>query len=166
MSQTTKYILAATTFLTVPAFAFAQAVATAPESSINWTPIVTAIVGGVFSVIGIVATSLINSRMKDKQAADVLDKAVANSLGAVQNAVTNQLQSHPLETAIPGISAPVAKGVQYVIDHAGDEATRLGVTPEAIADKVEAKMGLAQIPAPPASPPATVTPPVTPVVQP
>jgi hypothetical protein len=123
--------------------------ATPPPSTIDFTSIAVAVVGGVFSIIGIVATSLINSRMKDTQAAATLNTALTNSLGAVQNAVDVGLKLHPLQATLPaGVSPQVATGVQYVLDHAGDEATRLGVTPAAMADKIEAKMGLTKIPGP------------------
>lgn len=129
------------TFL-VPTTAFAQTVAAPPT---DFTPIVVAIVGGVFSVIGIVATAMINSHMKDAQAAATLNAAIGNSLGAVQNALDAGLKSHPLQAAIPGISPAMAAGVQYGLDHAGDEAERLGVSPAAIADKIDARLGLAKI---------------------
>jgi hypothetical protein len=38
--------------------------------------------------------------------------------------------------------------VQYVLDHAGAEATRLNLTPIAIADKINAQIGLAKIVSP------------------
>ena len=36
----------------------------------------------------------------------------------------------------------LAPGVQYVLDHAGSEAERFGLTPESIADKIVAQLGL------------------------
>ena len=39
----------------------------------------------------------------------------------------------------------MAAGVQYVLDNAGDEAARLGITQEKIASKIDAQIGLANI---------------------
>jgi hypothetical protein len=140
MSTTVRLISLATILL--PTAAFAQTGAAPPT---DFTGIAIAIVGGVFSVIGIVATAMINSHMKDTQAAATLNAAIGNSLGAVQNALDAGLKSHPLQAAIPGISPTMAAGVQYGLDHAGDEAERLGVSPAAIADKIDARLGLAKI---------------------
>ena len=121
-------------------FHLAQAVAATPQT-IDFTPIVVAVVGGAFSVIGIVATALINSKMKDTQAAATLDKALTNSLGAVQNAVDANLQQHPLQATI-STTPSVAAGISYVMNNAGPEMARLGVTPAAVASKIEARIGL------------------------
>lgn len=132
----------------VPLAAFAQAVVTSPVTitaapTVDFTALAVAAVGGMFSVIGIVATALINSRMKDKQAAQVLSNAVGNALGAVNNAATAAITSHPLQAKLPAGTPPeIAAGVQYVLNNAGTEATRLGVTPDAIADKIDARLGL------------------------
>jgi len=124
-----------------------------PAAVIDWTPIVVAIVGGVFSTIGIVFTSWLASHMKDEAAAATLSTAVKNALGAAQNAVDAGLASHPLQITLPaGTSPAVAAGVQYVLSQAGPEATRLGITPDSIAAKVSAQIGLANVPAAPTAP--------------
>jgi len=136
--------------LLAPTAAVAQTAVPAP---VDFTAIAVAVVGGVFAIIGAVATALINSHMKDAQAATTLGNAVSNAMGAVQNAIDTGITSHPLQATIPGISAPMAAGVQYAMDHAGDEAIRLGVSPAEIADKIDAKLGLAKIPPPAAAAP-------------
>lgn len=152
MNTATRLIIAAASFM--PVSAFAQTVSAASPTDL--TPVVVAIVGGVFSVIGIVATALINSHMKDAQAATALNAAIGNSLGAVQNAIDAGIRSHPLQATIPGITPALAAGVQYGLDHAGEEAARLGVTPADIADKINARLGLVKI----ASSPVRVTTPM------
>jgi hypothetical protein len=123
--------------------------AAAAPAVIDWTPIVVAVVGGLFSVIGIVATALISSRMKNQQAATTLSNAVTNSLGAVQNAIDVGLTTHPLQTTLPaGTSPEVAAGVQYILNQAGPEMATLGVTPDLLAGKVEAQIGLSRAAAP------------------
>ena len=156
-----KIYLGAAGAVWIPVHAFAQTAVTtcggvgqlpcAPPV-IDFTAITIAVVGGVFAVIGAVATALVNKNVKDKQAADTLNTAITNSLGAVQNAVDTGLTAHPLQKSVIGLSPAMAAGVQYTLDHAGDEAKRLDITPAAIADKIEARMGLAKIPVPPTVP--------------
>jgi hypothetical protein len=118
-------------------------------TTIDWTPIVGAIVGGVFSIVGSVFLAWLQSHMKDQAAAATLGKAVQNALGAAQNAVDAGLKAHPLQSSLPvGTSPAVASGVQYVLNQAGPEMARLGVTPDAVAGKVEAQIGLSRIAAP------------------
>jgi hypothetical protein len=154
-----------TTFFVLAAYGqtVAPVMVQAP-GTVDFTSIAVAVIGGIFSVIGIFATYLINSRMKDTQAAAALSSAVNNSLGAAQNAIKIGLTSHPLQASIPGISASTAAATQYVLDHASEEATRFGVTPAAIADKIEAKIGLQSAPTPPVTTPVTVIPDPPPLV--
>ena len=110
---------------------------------IDFTPIVVAIVGGLFSVIGSVFLLWLQSHMKDQAAAATIGAAVKNGLGAAQNAIDAGLTAHPLQATLPaGTSPAVAAGVAYVLSQAGPEATRLGITPGAIAAKVAAQLGL------------------------
>ena len=112
------------------------------------TGIIVAVIGGVFSIAALVVGAWISSRMKDAQSAAVLGAAVKNALGAMQQAAAGVITAqHPTITIppMPGASPQLAVGVQYVLDHAGEEAARFGVTPGAIADKINAQVGLANI---------------------
>jgi hypothetical protein len=111
--------------------------------SIDLTGIAVAITGGVFSTVIAVLPIWLASHMKDKAAATALSAAVQNSLGALQQAATSAITK--ARPSIPGVPASLAPGVQYVLDHAGDEAARFGLTPVAIAQKIEARIGLANI---------------------
>jgi hypothetical protein len=122
-------------------FHLAQAMIAAAPQTFDFTPVVVAIVGGVFSVIGIIATTLINSKLKNANDAATLDRALTNSLGAVKIAVDAGLQQHPLQATV-STTPEVAAGIQYVLNNAGDEAARLGVTPAALASKIETRIGL------------------------
>lgn len=115
------------------------------SSTINATTVVIAVIGALATIISAVATAAINKYVKDTQAAAVLSNAVTNSLGAIKNAEDANLQRSPLTFAIPGVTPAVGAGIQYVLDHAGDEAARFGITPEGIADKIGAKLGLAKL---------------------
>lgn len=106
------------------------------------TGVIVAMVGGIFSILGIVATAVINSRMKDTKAAAVLGVAVVNSLGALQQASIAAVSDLHPQVRIAGVPDKLAVGVAYVLDHAGEEAARFGITPEAIADKINAQLGL------------------------
>lgn len=132
--------------------------------TVDLTGIAVAATGGFFSVLGIVIPLWISSHIKDKTAAAVVSTAVKNSLGAVQQAATSELDA--LRPQLPGVPPALAPGVNYVLDQAGPEATRLGITPVAIAQKIEAQIGLANIAtnlAVTASPAPIVAPPLGPL---
>ena len=112
---------------------------------IDFTQIIISLVGGVFSIASVALVGLINSRMKDKQAADVLSAAVTNSLGAMRQAAEGAVTAAAPKASLPGMSAAMSLGVGYVLDHAGEEAKRFGIGPEAIADKINARLGNAKL---------------------
>lgn len=100
---------------------------------IDFTEIMLAIVAGVFSILGPVAAYWFQQHVKDQQAAQVIQNAVHNALGAIQQAAER------------GIRSSHQVGVSYVLDHAGEEAARLGISSAAIADKISAQIGLQHI---------------------
>ena len=113
---------------------------------IDYTPIVVEVCSGLLTITGIVATALVKKYVTDTTSATALNNAIGNSLGAVQNAEEAMLKSHPLQAQLPSsVSPAAAAGVQYVLDHAGAEAARFGITPAAIADKINARMGLTKM---------------------
>jgi hypothetical protein len=133
--------------------------------AVDLTGIAVSAVSGVFSILGIVALALIQSHIKDQAARATIATAVTNSLGAMQQAATSSIQA--LHPAIPGVPANLVPGVQFVLDQAADETTRLGVTPVAIAKQVEAGVGLSNIAtnlATTANDTPAVVPPLAPVV--
>lgn len=113
--------------------------------SIDLTAIILGVIGGVFAVIKIVAESFAASRIKDAAARAVVDKALDNSLGAIQQAAQLGVITAKPHLNVPGVPEGLQAGVQYVLDHAGDEAARLSIDPQAIADKINARLGLANI---------------------
>lgn len=117
----------------------------APAGGVDFTAIAITVIGGIFAVIKIVAESYAASRIKDVDARAIVDKALDNSLGAIQQAAQGEVLAIKPVVAIPGVGAALAPGVQYVLDHAGPEAERLGITPVALADKIDARLGLANI---------------------
>lgn len=147
----TLTVLLASTALTAQAWADTvvpmPAVATVtPPMQIDLTQIVIATIGGIFLIINGVFAAWIQSHIKDQAAAANLATAVKNSLGAIQIAA-----DQGVTTAHPGILLPagtppsMAVGVQYVLDHAGDDANRLGVDTPMIISKINAQLGLQNI---------------------
>ncbi len=74
--------------------------------TIDLTGITTTVIAGIFGVLSISLPLIIQSRMKDQQAAKVLGDAVKNSLGAVQQAAQGALVPGVLRLKLPGVSAP------------------------------------------------------------
>jgi len=116
--------------------------------TIDLTPILLAIIAGVFATIKLLLDAAANKTLKDKNAAATLDAAVGNSLGAmqqeVQALVTSKAHSITFDS-MPGVPPELAVGVQYVLNHAGPEAERFGITPALIAGKIGARIGLKNI---------------------
>ena len=113
---------------------------------IDLTQVTIAVVGALSTIIGTVFLAWLQSHMKDQAAAATIGAAVRSSLGTVKQAVSTELTDHPLQVTVPGISAARAAGVQYVLDNAGPELARFPeITPERIAGKIEAQIGLAKI---------------------
>jgi hypothetical protein len=120
--------------------------------TIDLTGVAASCLAAVISIAGSLFLAWLQSHMKDQAAAATLGAAVQNALGAAQNAADDGLASHPLQVKLPaGTSPAVAAGVSYVLDQAGPEMTRLGVTPDAVAAKVAAQIGLAKVAAAPAN---------------
>lgn len=113
--------------------------------SIDLTAIVLAVIGGIFAVIKIVAESFDASRIKDAAARDVVNRVLDNALGAMQQAAEAGVTAIHPKVTIPGISPQMASGIGYALDQAGPELERLGITQDAIADKIKARLGLQNI---------------------
>ena len=116
-------------------------------TSIDVTQILITIISGFFSIVvavlGAWLTYIINKNIQDKQAALAVSNAVRNSLGKIQQA-GQAVAEGEIQKLHPHLNVPeyLAPGVQYVLDHAGEEAKRFGLTPESIADKIVAQLGL------------------------
>ncbi len=111
--------------------------------TVDLTGVAVAVTGGVFSILAIIVSAWVTTHIKNQAMAATLLAAINNSLGALQQAATSEIQT--IKPAIPGVPDKLAPAVQYVLDQAGTEAANLGITPIAIAQKVEAKIGLASI---------------------
>lgn len=114
---------------------------------IDLTQIVLTAEGAIVTIGVSVFMAWLSSHMKDKQAAATIATAVQNSVGIVQKAVADDLQAHPLQVNLPtGTSASTAAGVQYVLNQAGLEIKRFPeITPASIAEKIDAKLGVAPV---------------------
>lgn len=131
--------IAAAILLAIPFAAHAQS-AVAP--AIDFTAIILALIGGAFTIVGAIATAVINSRMKDDSSKETIRAAVQNALGAMEMATKGLVKDIKPEVQLLGVTPKMQTGVQYVLDHAGDELARFGITPAAVADKLVAQIGL------------------------
>jgi hypothetical protein len=110
---------------------------------IDFTPIAVSVVGALITIVNAVFLAWLQSHLKDEAAKATISNAMTNALGAVKQAADAGLAAHPLQVSMPGISPTTAAGVQYVLNNAGPELRRFSdITPETIAEKVEARLGL------------------------
>lgn len=167
-----RFLAALAFFLPAAAFAQTAPVVVQAAPTVDLTGIAVSAIGAIATIMGTVISFWLRSRMNNQDDAVVLGNAVRNSLGAIQQAATTAVEALKPSVVLPGVTAQLAPGVQYVLDHAGDEAKRLNITPAAIADKIDAQIGLAKIaasgaaPAVPAPGQAVPPPPIRPVVPP
>jgi hypothetical protein len=110
---------------------------------VDLTGIATATIAGIFGILGIVLPMIIQAKIKNQQMVELLQASVANSLGKIQQATEVQIQA--AKFLHPELPPALALGVQYVADHAPEALEHFGITPEAVADKIEAQLGLAEI---------------------
>jgi len=110
---------------------------------VDLTGIAVAAVSGIFSVLGIMLLTIIQAKIKNKEMAELLAAAVKNSLGKIQQATIDQVGE--AMSLHPEMSSALAVGAQYVVDHASEALAHFSITPEAVADKVEAAIGLTEI---------------------
>jgi hypothetical protein len=110
----------------------------------DYTEIVVAIVVSLFGVAGTVASVMasvfIHKYVEDKKAAVLLENAVNNSLGVIQQSVEKLGRINRATT-----STDITPGVQYVQNHAHEALMRFNITPQRIREKIESRMGLANI---------------------
>lgn len=136
--------------------------------TIDLTQIILAVIAGIFAILKLLIDAYANKTLKDKNDAAVLDAAVGNSLGAMQQEAQALAVSKSRSItfdSMPGVPPEFAVGVQYVLNHAGAEAARFGITPALIAGKIGARIGLKNIETniAIAASPATSPPPLAPI---
>lgn len=111
---------------------------------IDLTGIAATLAAGAFSVALTVALALIRAHVKNLFLRDILESALGNSLGKMKQATLAEIGM--AATLHPTINNPlVAVGVQYALSHAGEAAAHFGISEAAIADKIEARLGVAEI---------------------
>lgn len=113
--------------------------------TVDLTGVSVALIAGVFSILSIVIPILIQQHFRDKTAAADVSAAVRNALGAMQQAATGAVMVAKPHIDMPGIPESLQNGVQYVLDNAAVGVARAGLTPEIIAGKISAQIGLKEI---------------------
>lgn len=137
-----------------------------PTVAISFTEIIVSLIGTAGVVITAIAVALINRKVQDSVLREVLANAVKNGIGAIQQGATNMVRQADPQLVTGLIPPRLVPGVQYVLDNAGEAVARFGQTPELIASKLVAQLGLGEIEtnlAVSASPPPIAIPPMTPV---
>lgn len=133
---------------------------------ISFTEIIVSLISLAGVVISAIAVALINRKVQDTVLREVLSNAVKNGVGAIQQGATKMVVAAEPQLVTGLIPAKLVPGVQYVLDNAGEAVKRFGQTPEIIASKLVAQLGLGEIEtnlAVSASPPPIAIPPMTPV---
>lgn len=112
---------------------------------IDLTGIAISFMAGFFGVLAVAVPSLVDRHMRRAQARDVLRHAIRSSIGALQQSGTMSGQLLAGGGDIPGVPTKLQPAVRYVMENAGAEMDLLDLTPERIAHKVLAQIGLTQI---------------------
>jgi hypothetical protein len=130
--------------LTPPAFA--QAVAAAPSPlSLNMTDIIVSIIGGVFTIIGLGATYLINKTISDANAKVAFNTQLAASLGALQQTAKGIVTEINPTITVPGVRAEYQPAAQYLLDHVGAEIKQLAISGPLLDSHIAAALGNKEI---------------------
>lgn len=112
--------------------------------TVDLTGIAVAAIGVVGSLLGIWLTYIIQLRVKQPQMAAQLQNAMMNALGAIQQATDAQVRKSAL--LHPTVPIGLAPGVEYVAVHAPEAIAYFGrISDDALASKLDAKIGLASI---------------------
>jgi hypothetical protein len=112
-------------------------------TKIDTTQLLLSLIGGFFLIVNTVAVALINRYVKDRQMGVVLENGLKNSLGMLQQVAENAVPA--ITQSLPGVPPSVAPGVQYVLDHVPEAVQHWGLTPQAIAEKIIARIGVKSI---------------------
>jgi len=137
-------------------------------NTVDFAQLADIIIKAAIAVAIPLCSAWIASHIKDKQAADALNTTLQNGLGAMQQAVQSGISTHPLQLQLPYTTAPMAAGIQYVLDHAPAELARFGITTDMIEQKLSARLGLKNIDTnvATAASPATTPQPLSPIPNP
>lgn len=89
------------------------------------------------------ARSAVNSYVKDKEMAKLLDNVLNNAVGKIQMVGRDEIKALDPQVQVPNWILP---GVQYALDHGKEALDHFGVTDQAaIADKLIARIGVKNI---------------------
>ena len=137
------FLLLAVILFTETALAQTSATGDA-KGGIDLTPILVALINLAFPVVAGVATYVINERVKNQQLATQLSNAVQNATGTVQQYAAEALRSRT-DLRLTVDDPAIRRGVQYVVDNAAEAIAHFKIPEDRIAQKLEAKVGLAAI---------------------
>jgi hypothetical protein len=114
-------------------------------TAVDFSPLINSFIGFIATTGILWFSAWLSIHMKNKQAALVVDNALKNGLGAMQQAVQSGLSIHPLQVQMPWISAAMGAGIQYVVNQVPAELLRLDMSKEQVAEKLDARLGVQNI---------------------
>jgi hypothetical protein len=144
----TRLLTLGATLMIAAAPLFAQAAdfaAAVPDTTLDLSAVLVAIVSTAGALILGIATALINRHMTNSAARANLLHTLGDAVGYAQQSATTAIGI--LDPRISALNLPptVAAGVQYTLDHAGADAARFGVTVPLLTQKMVARIGLANV---------------------
>ncbi len=111
---------------------------------VDLTGVAASLAATAFSVLLTVGYAEIRAHVKNRFMQELLDGVLGAALGKMQQATAEEIAD--AQALHPDISNPlVAVGVRFAVNHADAAVEHFGLTPDAIAEKLEARIGLAQI---------------------
>ena len=126
--------------------AFAQGNVPSPsKEGVDFSPILVALVNNLFPIVAAVATYLINANVKNQQMATLLSNAVQNAVGTVQQKALDSLKNAGDSLYISVDDPAIRAGTKYVLEHAKEAVAHFKIDEMKIAEKLQAKIGLASI---------------------
>ncbi|QPF87574.1 hypothetical protein IC762_15340 [Bradyrhizobium genosp. L] len=112
---------------------------------VDFTSIIVALINLILPAVGGIATYLINRNVKNQQLAEQLSNAVKNAVGIVQQNIDEALKNNPAVVKLQRGDAAFQKGVDYVLQHAAEAISHFKIPEQRVAEKIEAKIGLAAV---------------------
>lgn len=118
--------------------------------SVTLTAFLLQLSGAFFAIATPVVASVIGyyiqQRIKDRNMANLLCNAMQNAVGKIQ-IVAQGAADQEIQKLDPRLNVPawIAPGVQYMIDHAPEALDHFGITPQDVADKILAQIGVKNI---------------------
>jgi hypothetical protein len=131
----------------LPPEAIAQATNSSTSTTVDIQPLLTSVVlpfaGSLLGLLGVWALRQVEVRLgldKNTQLSATLERAMSNGLAYAQSQMAAKVAAGPLPVDLKSESVAIA--ARYAADHVPDAIKSLGITPELLAQKIEARLSL------------------------